>query len=403
MTASTDRLPASLVLVLGGLSAIPPLATDMYLPALPVIAADLGSDEGSIQFSLMAFFAGLMLGQLFYGPFADRYGRKPLLFVGLTIFVLSSLGAVLVGNVRDLNILRFVQGLGGSVGMVMAVAIVRDLYTGLKASRLLSLVVMVLGVTPIIAPLLGSTIIAAGSWRIVFVVQTLLGVILMLGVWRKLPETRPVELRKATSPAQTLRNYARLLVNTRFMPFVLVVSIAQAGFFAYLSASAPVFIATFGLSPFAFSVAFALNALGMMASARMSAFVHRRVRADHIVRGALVVYLLAALALVTMTVTGAASLIPFAATLFVIIATLGFIMPLSTLLAMESVGEIAGTAAALMGAFQFGTGALSSAAMGAFSDGSALPMAACIMACALVATMLSMVAFPKRASDKAAP
>jgi len=228
-------------------------------------------------------------------------------------------------------------------------------------------------------------------------------VILMLGVWRKLPETRPVELRKATSPAQTLRNYARLLVNTRFMPFVLVVSIAQAGFFAYLSASAPVFIATFGLSPFAFSVAFALNALGMMASARMSAFVHRRVRADHIVRGALVVYLLAALALVTMTVTGAASLIPFAATLFVIIATLGFIMPLSTLLAMESVGEIAGTAAALMGAFQFGTGALSSAAMGAFSDGSALPMAACIMACALVATMLSMVAFPKRASDKAAP
>jgi DHA1 family bicyclomycin/chloramphenicol resistance-like MFS transporter len=403
MTASTERLPASLVLVLGGLSAIPPLATDMYLPALPAIAADLGSDEGSIQFSLMAFFAGLMLGQLFYGPLADRYGRKPLLFMGLAIFVASSLGGAFVGNARDLNILRFVQGLGGSVGIVMSVAIVRDLFTGFKASHLLSLVVMVLGVTPIIAPLFGSAIIAGGSWRIVFLVQGLLGVVLMLGVARKLPETRAVALRKETSVEQTFRNYARLLVNTRYMPFVLVVSIAQAGFFAYLSASAPVFIATFGMSPFAFSVAFALNALGMVACARMSAFVHRRIRADHIVRGALVVYLLAAVALAAMSATGAVSLLPFAGTLFVIVATLGFIMPLSTLLAMESVGAIAGTAAALMGAFQFGTGALSSAAMGAFADGTALPMAACIFVCALVATVLSMLAFPKRAADMVGP
>jgi DHA1 family bicyclomycin/chloramphenicol resistance-like MFS transporter len=381
------------------LSAIPPLAIDMYLPALPVIARDLASDEGAVQFSLMAFFAGLMLGQLFYGPLADRYGRKPLLYFGLSVFVVASLGCSLAANARDLTILRFVQGLGGSVGMVMAFAIVRDLYTGLRASHLLSLVVMVLGVTPIVAPLFGSAIIAVGSWQVIFLVQGALAAILMVFVSRNLPETRSVELRKAAHPASTLRNYASLLVNRRYIPFVLVVSIAQAGFFAYLSASAPIFIATFGLSPFAYSVAFALNALGMMAGARASAFVVRKVRAEHIVRIALAVYLLSALVLLAASVAGIASLVPFAATLFIIIAMLGFVMPLSSMLAMESVGAIAGTAAAFMGAFQFGAGALSSAAMGAFSDGSTLPLAVCIFVCALVSASLSLLAFPKHAAE----
>ncbi len=399
MTVPAERPSPSLVLILGSLSAIPPLAIDMYLPALPVIASDLGSNEGAIQFSLMAFFAGLMLGQLFYGPLADRYGRKPLLYFGLTVFVAASLGCSLAGNARDLSILRFVQGLGGSVGMVMAFAIVRDLYTGLKASHLLSLVVMVLGVTPIIAPLFGSAIIAFGSWQVIFLVQGALAAMLMVFVARYLPETRSVELRHAANPASTLRNYASLLVNKRYIPFVAVVCIAQAGFFAYLSASAPIFIATFGLSPFAYSVAFALNAFGMMAGARSSAIVVRRFPPGLIIRVALAIYLLSATLLLTMSVAGLASLYPFAAALFIIIAMLGFIMPVSGMLAMESVGAIAGTAAALMGAFQFGAGALASAAMGAFSNGSTMPMAVWIFVCGLVSASLSLLAFPKYSSE----
>lgn len=396
MTASHDKPALSLTLILGSLSAIPPLAVDMYLPALPVIATELGSDEGGIQFSLMAFFAGLMLGQLFYGPLADRYGRKPLLHFGLTVFVAASLGCMLAGNARDLSILRFVQGLGGSVGMVMAFAIVRDLYTGLRAGHLLSLVVMVLGVTPIVAPLFGSAIIAMTSWRAIFLVQGGMAAILLVIVARHLPETRSVELRQEANPASTLRNYARLLGNSRYIPFVLVVSIAQAGFFAYLSASAPVFIGTFGLPPFAYSVAFALNAFGMMAGARASAMVLRKFRAAHIVRIALAVYLVAALLLLAMSLSGALSLLPFAAALFIIITALGFIMPLASLLAMETVGAIGGTAAALMGAFQFGAGALASAAMGALSDGSALPLSACIVICAVGALLISILAFPRQ-------
>jgi DHA1 family bicyclomycin/chloramphenicol resistance-like MFS transporter len=403
MTVSAERPQSSLVLILGSLSAIPPLAIDMYLPALPVIAGDLASDEGSIQFSLMAFFAGLMLGQLFYGPLADRYGRKPLLYFGLTLFVAASLGCAFAGTARDLSILRFVQGLGGSVGMVMSFAIVRDLYTGLRAGHLLSLVVMVLGVTPIVAPLFGSVIIAITSWRMIFLVQGVMAAILLVFVARYLPETRSVGLRRQTNPAAILRNYGGLLVNKRYIPFVLAVSVAQAGFFAYLSASAPIFIATFGLSPFAFSVAFALNAFGMMAGARSSAVVLRKFRAGHIVRIALAVYLVSALVLLAMSMAGALSLLPFAAALLIIITALGFIMPLGSMLAMESVGPIAGTAAALMGAFQFGFGALSSAAMGAFSDGSAFPMAACIFVCALVATSLSVLAFPKNPTEMGMP
>lgn len=401
MTVS-ERTSPSLVFILGSLSAIPPLAIDMYLPAMPVIARDLGSDEGAIQFSLMAFFAGLMLGQLFYGPLADRCGRKPLLYFGLTVFVAASLGCSFAANAHEFTMLRFVQGLGGSVGMVMAFAIVRDLYTGLKASHLLSLVVMVLGVTPIVAPLFGSAIIAIGSWQVIFLAQGALAAILMVFVSRNLPETRSIESRKAAHPASTLRNYASLLVNRRYIPFVVVVCIAQAGFFAYLSASAPIFIATFGISPFAYSVAFALNALGMMAGARTSAFVARRVSPDVIIRIALAIYLLSAIVLLAMSATGILSLFPFAAALFVIIAMLGFIMPLCGMMAMESVGAIAGTAAALMGAFQFGAGALASAAMGAFSDGSTLPLALCIFGCGLASVLLSLLAFPKHPAEMGA-
>lgn len=391
----TKALPRLLPLLLGGLSAIPPMAVDMYLPAFPVIAKDLGASEDHVQFSLMTFFAGLMLGQLFYGPLSDRFGRKPLIYLGLVAFAIASLGCVFAADARQLSILRFVQGVGGSIGMVVSLAIVRDLYTGKQAARLLSLVVLVLGAAPVVAPLLGSMVISVSSWRIIFVILALFGMMLLGFAAAILPETRSTELRAVSKPADSIRQYARLLVNGRYVPFVLAVSIAQAGFFAYLSASAPAFITVFGLSPFVFSLVFATNALGMMAAARVTPRLLDRFHAATIVRIALLVYLTAALILLAMTLSGQLSAVSLAVVLFVVVATLGCIMPVSSALAMEHVGAVAGTAAALLGAFQFGVGALASGVTAALSNGSVLPMVGCIAVCGLVATLIAFTAFPK--------
>lgn len=391
----TKALPRLLPLLLGGLSAIPPMAVDMYLPAFPVIAKNLGASEDHVQFSLMTFFAGLMLGQLFYGPLSDRFGRKPLIYLGLVAFAIASLGCVFAADARQLSILRFVQGVGGSIGMVVSLAIVRDLYTGKQAARLLSLVVLVLGAAPVVAPLLGSMVISVSSWRIIFVILALFGMMLLGFAAAILPETRSTELRAVSKPADSLRQYARLLVNGRYVPFVLAVSIAQAGFFAYLSASAPAFITVFGLSPFVFSLVFATNALGMMAAARVTPRLLDRFHAATIVRIALLVYLTAALILLAMTLSGQLSAVSLAVVLFVVVATLGCIMPVSSALAMEHVGAVAGTAAALLGAFQFGVGALASGVTAALSNGSVLPMVGCIAVCGLVATLIAFTAFPK--------
>jgi DHA1 family bicyclomycin/chloramphenicol resistance-like MFS transporter len=371
------------------------MAVDMYLPAFPVIAKDLGASEDHVQFSLMTFFAGLMLGQLFYGPLSDRFGRKPLIYLGLVAFAIASLGCVFAADARQLSILRFVQGVGGSIGMVVSLAIVRDLYTGKQAARLLSLVVLVLGAAPVVAPLLGSMVISVSSWRIIFVILALFGMMLLGFAAAILPETRSTELRAVSKPADSIRQYARLLVNGRYVPFVLAVSIAQAGFFAYLSASAPAFITVFGLSPFVFSLVFATNALGMMAAARVTPRLLDRFHAATIVRIALLVYLTAALILLAMTLGGQLSAVSLAVVLFVVVATLGCIMPVSSALAMEHVGAVAGTAAALLGAFQFGVGALASGVTAALSNGSVLPMVGCIAVCGLVATLIAFTAFPK--------
>jgi DHA1 family bicyclomycin/chloramphenicol resistance-like MFS transporter len=371
------------------------MAVDMYLPAFPAIARDLGVSEDHIQFSLMAFFAGLMLGQLFYGPLSDRFGRKPLVYFGLVAFAVASLGCVFAADARQLTILRFVQGVGGSIGMVISLAIVRDLYTGKKAARLLSLVVLVLGAAPVVAPLLGSMVISVSPWRMVFVILALFGMLLLGLTLLFLPETRSADLRAISRPTDSLRQYGRLLVNGQYIPFVLAVSIAQAGFFAYLSASAPAFITVFGLSPFAFSLVFATNAIGMMAAARMTPYLMDRFRAQKIVRVALLVYLAAALILLVMTLMDQLSVVSFAVILFVVVATLGCVMPLSSVLAMEHVGPVAGTAAALLGAFQFGTGALASGITAALSKGSVLPMVGCIAVCGLVSTLIAFKAFPQ--------
>ena len=391
MTPSSSRI----AVILGSLSALGPLAIDMYLPALPVIAADLHVDEGMMQFSLMAFFAGLMLGQLFYGPVSDRTGRKPMIYVGLALFAGASLGCAFASSASQLAAWRFGQGLGGSIGMVIGLAVVRDLYTGRAAARLIALMMIVLGVAPILAPLIGTFITSLLPWRALFVILALFGAASAALVAIALPETRAVELRSRVHPGVVLRRYLHLAASRHYLPYVAATAIAQAGFFAYLAGSSFVFISVHGLSPTAYSLIFALNALGLMAGARLGPALMGRFRPQTIVRAALVAYAMAALTLLGLELGGGAGLVALSALLFVVVTSVSFVMPLCGAMALEAYGAIPGTAAALMGAIQFGAGTLASLAVGLAANGTALPMIATIAVSGVLACVVAFSAFPK--------
>jgi len=386
--------------ILGSLGALGPLAIDMYLPGMPKIAADLHVSEGAVQFSLMAFFAGLMLGQLFYGPISDRTGRKPMIYVGLALFVLASLGCASASSAGPLVAWRFVQGLGGSIGMVIGLAVVRDLYTGRTAARLVALMMVVFGVAPVLAPLIGTAIMAVAPWPVLFVVLALFGAACLVLVAVALPETRLNESRAVSRPLDAARNYLHLAVSPRYIPYVAAAALAQAGFFTYLAGSSFVFISVHGLTPTAYSLVFAVNALGLMAGAQVGPRLMGRFRPQAIVRSALLVYAAAALLLAGIELAGGAGALSLAVLLFVVITSMSFVTPLCGVMAMEAYGAISGTAAALLGAFQFGAGTIASLVVGLTANGTAIPMTAIIALCGLAACLVAFTGFPK--SDAAA-
>lgn len=381
--------------ILGCLGAIAPLSIDMYLPGMPRIAHDLHATEGALQFSLMAFFAGLMIGQLFCGPISDHTGRKPIIYVGLALFVMASLGCATATTATQLAGWRFAQGLGGSISMVIGMAVVRDLYTGQTAARLIGLMMIVFSIAPILAPSLGTLIITFLPWQALFVTLAVFGVFCGLLVAIALPETRMQELRAISRPFAAFRNYAHLIVSRHYIAYVATMVLAQAGFFAYLGGSAFAFISVYHLSPTAYSLLFAVNAIGLTAGAQIAPRLMGRFSAQAIVRTALSVYALAAMVLVAIEALGGGGAITLAALLFIVITAMAFVLPLNSVLAMESYGAISGTAAALMGALQFGAGTVATLIVGLMANGTAQPMAVTIVISGLAGCLLAFVAFPK--------
>src|SRR3989344_5569084 len=306
-----------MALILGLLSAIGPFAIDMYLPALPDIGASLGASVGAVQWSLTAFFLALGAGQLFYGPISDMVGRKPPLYFGLGLFTVASVGCALASDIETLVALRFLQGLGAAAGMAIPRAVVRDLHTGTDAARLMSLLILVFSVSPILAPLAGSGVIALTGWRGVFwVVAVAAGAGLAL-VYGSLQETRPASDRVESSLGGALRAYALLLRDWHYLGLVFIGGCAMAGFFVYLAGSPFVLINHYGLTPTQYSLAFGVNAAAVIGASQF---------------------------------------------------------PATSVLALEKHGAIAGTASALLGTLQMLTGALAMGVVGLFATGKPLPM-----------------------------
>lgn len=376
-------------LVLGLLSAIGPFAIDMYLPALPSIGQTLDVSMSAVQASLMAFFISLGIGQIIYGPISDMVGRKPPLYFGLALFAVCSVGCAMAPDIETLIVLRFLQGLGASAGMVIPRAVVRDLHTGNDAARLMSLLMLVFSVSPILAPLSGSLLIEWWGWRSVFWAVTVAAVLALILLATSQAETRPREQRVDSSVRSALSAYGLLLREPHFLGLVFIGAFGISSFFAYLANSSFILIDHYGLTPRQYSIAFAANAASFIGVSQFTGRLSARFGLVPVVKVAVTAYALVMTALLAINLLGIERLDVMLVMLFVGFGFLGLVIPTTTVLALEEHGTIAGTASALMGTLQFVTGAAVMAITGLFVDGTARPMVAGIAACALLALFIA--------------
>ncbi|SFO35221.1 MFS transporter, DHA1 family, bicyclomycin/chloramphenicol resistance protein [Variovorax sp. PDC80] len=378
-----------MALLLGLLSAIGPFAIDMYLPALPAIGQSLRADIGAVQMSLTAFFISLGAGQLLYGPVSDMVGRKPPLYAGLAVFAIASVGCALATDIQTLIALRFIQGLGAAAGMAIPRAVVRDLHTGTDAARLMSLLMLVFSISPILAPLVGSGVIAVTGWRGVFWAVTVAAVAGLAMMATLLAETRPASERVESSIGSALSAYWLLLRDRHYLGLVFIGSFAMAGFFTYLANSSFVMIDHYGLSPALYSVAFGVNAAAFFGASQFNGALGERFGLARLVKFGVAGCGVAMVAMFAYYAMGGDSLWVMIVLYFIASGFMGFVIPTTGVLALEMHGAIAGTASALLGTLQMLTGAVAMAVVGAFTDGGPLPMVTGMAAGALIAGLLT--------------
>ncbi|MFG2607784.1 multidrug effflux MFS transporter [Streptomyces sp. NPDC048514] len=365
-------------LLLGCLTATIPLAMDMYLPSLPQVTRSLHASAVTVQLTLTACMAGLALGQLVVGPLSDRWGRRRPLLTGLAVYLAATALCVLAPTVETLIACRLVQGLAGAAGVVIARAVVRDLYDGVAMARFFSTLMLISGAAPIAAPLIGGQILRVTDWRGVFVVLTVVGAVLAALVWTRLPETLPPAARHSGGAAETLRAMRGLLADLPFTGYMLAGGFAFAALFAYVSASPFVVQEIYGASPQTFSLLFGLNSVGLVAAGQLNGKVLvGRVSLDKVLAAGLAVTVLAATALLLMTagVFGEVGLPPVAAALFVLMSAMGVTLPNAQSLALLRTRHAAGSASALLGTSSFLVGAIASPLVGVAGEGTAVPMA----------------------------
>ncbi len=386
--ATTRRTGLLVTLVLGGLTALPPLSMDMYLPALPEVTGALNAPAATVQLTLTACLAGMALGQLVVGPMSDKWGRRRPLLIGMIVYVLATAVCALAPTAETLIGFRLLQGLAGAAGIVIARAVVRDLYDGVEMARFFSTLMLISGVAPIIAPLIGGQILRITDWRGVFHVLTVIGILLTLVVWRFLGETLPPERRHEGGVGQALRTMKGLLADRVFAGYMLTGGLAFAALFAYISASPFVVQEIYGASPQTFSLLFGLNSIGLVAVGQVNGkLLVGRVSLDKALGWGLGIILVSSLALLLMTsgVFGKVGLVPIAAGLFVLMSAMGLAMPNTNAQALMRTPHAAGSASALLGTTSFLIGAVASPLVGIAGEHTAVPMAVVQLTCAVLA------------------
>jgi DHA1 family bicyclomycin/chloramphenicol resistance-like MFS transporter len=397
------RIGGGFILLLGALTAIGPFTIDLYLAAFPQITADLDTQPAAVQLTITATLAGLALGQLLIGSISDAVGRRRPLLAGLSLYIVASLGIVFVTSVEMLTALRFLQGFAASAGMVLSMAIVRDRFEGIQVGKALARLMLVVGVAPSIAPLIGAQFLLLGSWRYMFVALAGFGAILLALAFFLLKESLPVTLRRSGGVGAAARSYGSLLRDPVFMGLALLSGFSMAALFTYVSSATFVFQQGFGLSAQQFAWIFASGAVAVTAGTQINGAMLGRVAPEQILRWAVLAALVVTGSMVAVTALQL-GIWPLIVLLVSNLLVTGILLPAVPVLALEANAHRAGSAAALLGALQFGVGAAIAPVTGLFEEGSALAMAAVMFGATavMVGLMIAVIPALRRSTKDAA-
>ena len=386
---------ARLALLLGGLTAFAPLSIDMYLPGLPALGGDLSAGASAVQLTLTACLAGLAVGQLVAGPLSDKLGRRRPLLAGVGAYTLASALCAAAPTVWALAGLRFVQGATGAAGIVIARAIVRDTHDGIALVRFFSMLMLVTGLAPILAPVIGGQVLEVTSWRGIFLVLAAIGAVLFVSATVGLRETLPPERRREGGVRATARTMAGLLRDRHFAGFALAGGLAFGAMFTYIAGSPFVLQEIYGASPQAFSAVFAVNSIGIVAFGQLNGRLAGRVEPLTMLRIGVTTMAVAGCALFAVVAIGSLPLAALLVPLWVLVASMGLVFPNTTALALAGHPEVAGSASALLGVLQFVIGAAAAPLAGIAGTGTAVPMGATMAALALASLAALRLSSPR--------
>jgi DHA1 family bicyclomycin/chloramphenicol resistance-like MFS transporter len=386
-----DKKTAYNIFILGLLSAIGPFSIDMYLPGFPAIAKDLHTTVGQVSLSLSSFFIGISAGQFLYGPLLDRFGRKRPLYIGLGAYALASIGCAMSASVNALIMLRFLQALGSCAGMVASRAMVRDLFAVKDNARVFSLLMLVVGVSPIIAPTLGGYITAAFGWKYIFILLAIMVTGILTAVHFTLSETRPPDTTLSLKPIPIVKNFLAVLREPQFYTYAFTGAVASAGLYAYIAGSPYVFMELFRVSEKQYGWIFALIAMGLIGASQLNSVLLRNYESRQIIKIALLCQSITGLFLFIGTVTGWLDLFSTIFFIFIFLCCQGFIFPNSSALSLAPFSRNAGSASALLGGIQMSIGAFTSAIVSILHNHTALPMTGVMACCALLSFLIVMI------------
>lgn len=385
MTGAKKNKNFYLILILGLMTAIGPFSIDMYLPAFPDIATSLHTTVARVTLSLSSFFIGISAGQLLYGPLLERFGRKKPLYVGLCVYLLASIGCALAASVNALIVLRLLQAVGGCVGMVASRAMVRDLFEVKENAKVFSMLMLVVAVSPIIAPTLGGYVTAVLGWRYVFAMLIAIGIIILTCVYFYLPESKKPDRGFSLKPLPILKNFTGVIVHPQFYTYALTAAISAAGLYAYIAGSPHVFMELFHVTEKQYGWIFALIAMGLIGASQVNSLLLKNYTSEQIIKIALTCQSIIGVTMVLFTIFGWADLFVTIFLIFIFLCTQGFVFPNASALSLASFGHNAGSASALMGAIQMCIGAGTSGLVSLLQNHTALPMTGVMACCATAA------------------